>query len=157
MGFCLFFVFFRAAYEVPRLGIESELQLPAYTTAMTTPDLSHVCSLHHSSQQCQILNHWMKPGIEPESSWILVDFITTEPQWELPEDVSGREGEQQEACSWKRCLRAKAAPYWHLGDKDLGVLPVSGWHRETWSKTWVWVFQNRLRMPEKCEGRWQLE
>ena len=28
--------------EVPRLGVESELQLPAYTTATATPDLSHI-------------------------------------------------------------------------------------------------------------------
>jgi len=40
--------------EVPRLGVESELQLLAYTTA--TPDLSHVCNLHHSSWQHWILN-----------------------------------------------------------------------------------------------------
>ena len=42
--------------EVPRLGVESELQLPACATATAMPDLSHVCDLHHSSQQCQILN-----------------------------------------------------------------------------------------------------
>ena len=42
--------------EVPRLRVESELQLLAYTTATATPDLSHICNLHHSSQQCQILN-----------------------------------------------------------------------------------------------------
>ena len=40
--------------EVPRLGVESELQLPAYTTA--TPDPSPVCNLHHNSQQHWILN-----------------------------------------------------------------------------------------------------
>ena len=40
--------------EVPRLGVELELQLPAYTIAM--PDSSHVCNLHHSFQQCRILN-----------------------------------------------------------------------------------------------------
>ena len=34
--------------EVPRLGVESELQLPAYTIATATPDLSHVFDLHHS-------------------------------------------------------------------------------------------------------------
>ena len=38
--------------EVPRLGVESELQLPAYTTATATPDPSHVCDLHNSSRQC---------------------------------------------------------------------------------------------------------
>ena len=42
--------------EVPRLGAESELQLPACTTATATPDPSHVCNLHHGSQQRQILN-----------------------------------------------------------------------------------------------------
>uniref|UniRef100_A0A4X1WCH5 Uncharacterized protein n=1 Tax=Sus scrofa TaxID=9823 RepID=A0A4X1WCH5_PIG len=42
--------------EIPRLGIESELQLPAYTTATATQDPSHICDLHHSSQQCWILN-----------------------------------------------------------------------------------------------------
>ena len=29
------------------------------------------------------LTHWAKPGIEPVSSWMLVGFFTTEPQWEL--------------------------------------------------------------------------
>ena len=47
--------------EVPRLGVQSELQLPVYTTATATPDPSHVfdphqCSQHHSSQQHWILN-----------------------------------------------------------------------------------------------------
>ena len=41
---------------VPRLGVESELQPPAYTTATETLDLSHACDLHHSSQQHCILN-----------------------------------------------------------------------------------------------------
>ena len=42
--------------EVPRLGVESELQLPAYTAAPATRDLSFVCHLHHSSQQRWSLN-----------------------------------------------------------------------------------------------------
>ena len=42
--------------EVPRLGVEWELQLLAYTTAIAMQDLSCVCSLHHSLQPCQILN-----------------------------------------------------------------------------------------------------
>ena len=32
--------------EVPRLGVASELQVPAYTTATATPDLNHICNLH---------------------------------------------------------------------------------------------------------------
>ena len=42
--------------EVPRLGVKSELQLPAYTTATATPDPSPVCDLPHSSGQRRILN-----------------------------------------------------------------------------------------------------
>ena len=42
--------------EVPRLEVQSELKLLAYTTATATPDPSHVCDLRHSSQQRWILN-----------------------------------------------------------------------------------------------------
>ena len=42
--------------EVPRLGVELELQLPGNTTATVTQDLSCVYDLHCSSSQCQILN-----------------------------------------------------------------------------------------------------
>ena len=42
--------------QVPRLGAESKLQLPAYTTATAMQDPSHICNLHHSSRQRQILN-----------------------------------------------------------------------------------------------------
>ena len=41
---------------VRRLGVESELQLVAYTTATAMPDPSYVYDPHHSSQQCQIVN-----------------------------------------------------------------------------------------------------
>ena len=42
--------------ELPRLGIEWELQLLAYATAIAMQDPSPICDLHHSSWQCQILN-----------------------------------------------------------------------------------------------------
>ena len=42
--------------EVPRLGVESELQLLAYTTATATLDLSCVFYLPHSSRQHHIFN-----------------------------------------------------------------------------------------------------
>ena len=42
--------------EVPRLGVKSELELLAYTTAIATWDLSLVCNLYHSSWQYRILN-----------------------------------------------------------------------------------------------------
>ena len=42
--------------KVPRLGIESELQLLAYARAAAMLELSRICDLHHSSQQRLILN-----------------------------------------------------------------------------------------------------
>ena len=56
-NFFFFFFFFKAtpAMEVPRLGVESQLQLLAYTTATAMQDPSCICDLHHCSQRCQIL------------------------------------------------------------------------------------------------------
>ena len=42
--------------EVLGPGVESELWLLAYATAIAMQDLSHVCDLYHSSWQHQILN-----------------------------------------------------------------------------------------------------
>ena len=50
LGLCLRHI------EVPGLGVESELQLPAYTTATASWDLSLICNLHHSSGQRWIFN-----------------------------------------------------------------------------------------------------
>ena len=61
--FFFFFLLFRAApvaSEVHRLGVESDLQLVAYTTAMQ--DLSHICHPHRSSQQHQIPSPLSKAG-----------------------------------------------------------------------------------------------
>ena len=42
--------------EIPRLGVELVLQLPAYTIATAMPDMSLNCDLHHGSWQYWILN-----------------------------------------------------------------------------------------------------
>ena len=58
-GCYLHFFFLRlhpSHMEVPRLGVEWELQLRVYARATAMWDPSRVCNLHHSSQQCQILN-----------------------------------------------------------------------------------------------------
>ena len=58
--FCFLFLFFFISglhpwhMEVPRTGVKSELQLPAYATDTATEDPSRICDLHHSSQQCWI-------------------------------------------------------------------------------------------------------
>ena len=74
----LFFIFFLGPHlqhmEVPRLGVEWELQLLAYTTVTATPDLSRICELHCSSRQRWILNPLSeaKDGthILVDTSWI---------------------------------------------------------------------------------------
>ena len=64
---------------VPRLGVESELQVPA--TATATPDLSLVCNLYHSSQKHRILNPLSEAGdgtlVLMDTSWICFCCATT--------------------------------------------------------------------------------
>ena len=55
--------------KVPRLGAESELQLPAYATDPETLDPSCICSLHSSCGNMRPLTHWVRPGMVPASSW----------------------------------------------------------------------------------------
>ena len=73
--------------EVPRPGAESELQLPAHTTATAAQDPIHVCDQHHSSWQRQILNPLSEARIEHSTSWFLVQFVSAASQWELLECV----------------------------------------------------------------------
>ena len=66
---------------VPRLWVELQLQLLAYTTAMQDLDLSMTYTTAHSNARS--LTHWVRPGIKPAFLWELVRFITTEPWGEL--------------------------------------------------------------------------
>ena len=64
--------------EIPRLGVKSELQLPvtATATATATPDLSHICDQHHSSQQHRILNPQSKgQGSNPRPYGYLLGLL----------------------------------------------------------------------------------
>ena len=69
--------------EVPRLGVESELKLPADATArqhgIQAVPATYMTACSHSGS----FTHRARPAIKLESSWILVGFITAEPQWEL--------------------------------------------------------------------------
>lgn len=56
----------------------------AYTTATAMPDLSHVCNLHYSSWQCQILNPLSEAK---DQTCILVRFVTTKPRREQPNTI----------------------------------------------------------------------
>ena len=66
--------------DVPRLGVELEPQVPAYTTAEATRDPGYICNLHHSSRQCRILNPlseargWTHVLMDP--SWVHYHWAT---------------------------------------------------------------------------------
>ena len=47
---------------------------------MEVPSLGTCTTAHRNARS---LTHGARPGIEPTSSWILVRFVTAEPQWEL--------------------------------------------------------------------------
>ena len=56
--------------EIPKLGVKSKLWLLAYAVGTAVQDLSCIYNLHHSSQQCQILNPLSKAG---DPTHILMD------------------------------------------------------------------------------------
>ena len=62
--------------------------LPAYATAAATWDLTASMTYTTADGNAGSLIHWRRPGIEPESSWILVRFIITEPQEKLQSEKS---------------------------------------------------------------------
>ena len=64
--------------EVPRLGVELEVHLQAYTTATAMSDRSCVCEIHRSMRPCRILNPLSRAR---DRTLVLVD---TSPQRELP-------------------------------------------------------------------------
>ena len=78
IGVFFFFCFLEPCLqymEVPRLGVKSELQLPAYTIAAAMWDPRHICDLHHSSQQHQIPSP-LRPRIRLTFLWIIVRFVS---------------------------------------------------------------------------------
>ena len=88
--FCYFFIFFFCFMglhlwhmEVPWLGVTSELQLLATTTAIWTASSTYT-TVRGKARPFNPL----RTGMEPTSSWILVGFDTTETWQELPEIIS---------------------------------------------------------------------
>ena len=73
--------------EIPRLGVESELYLPAYTTATATWDPSRVYHLHHSSQQCRILNPLSKAR-DPTRNFRITSWIHCHCAWGSTSEIA---------------------------------------------------------------------
>ena len=66
--------------KVPGLGVDSELQLPAYTTEQHKIRATSACSLHHSSWQGQILNPPSKGRYQicifMDTNWVYFHWTT---------------------------------------------------------------------------------
>ena len=70
--------------HVPRLGVDLELQLLAYTTATAALDLRLICNLHHSSWQCQILPPLSKARARTRNLMVPSQVLNpSEPWWEF--------------------------------------------------------------------------
>ena len=67
--------------EILRLGFKSELQLPPQPQPQPQQCQTQAYTTAHSNTRS--LKHWARPGIKPTSSWILVGFVSAEPQWKL--------------------------------------------------------------------------
>ena len=70
--------------EIPRWGVLNQ----SYSGQPTPQPQQHrvwATSVPYTTAQgnARSLTHWVRLGIKPESSWILVGFVITEPQWEL--------------------------------------------------------------------------
>ena len=56
--------------KVPRLGFESELELPAYATATATPNRAAFVTC--PQLMVRSFTHRVRPEVKPASSWALV-------------------------------------------------------------------------------------
>ena len=68
--------------EVPRLGVEFELQLPARPQPQQRQIWAESATYSTAHGNFRSPTCWARPGIAPKSSWILVGFISAAPQWE---------------------------------------------------------------------------
>ena len=81
--FCFFpFFFFFFLRTIPSAYGSSQAKGRMRATATPDPSTSAAYTIAHSITRC--LTHWARRGIKPVSSWILIGFVTIEPQQELP-------------------------------------------------------------------------
>ena len=82
----ILFFFLFVCFLAPRVAhgrskvrgpIRAEPQQMAYTTATAMSDLSHICDLHHSSQQCWILTPLSRAGVLMDTSQVHYCWATT--------------------------------------------------------------------------------
>ena len=105
--------------DVPRLGVKSELQLLAYTTATAMRDLSRICDLHHSSGRGRILNPVSKAR---DRTYILMD-------------------------SSRVCFHCATTGTPHLFKLSSRPAPSIQWSSPQMSHTFLFILSVRLALP----------
>lgn len=141
--------------EVSRLGVKLELQQLAYTTATATPDPSRICDYTAAHSNARSLTYWVRPGIEPAPSWILVRFVTTEAQRVCPPSLFP-----------VRLQGSPPGPLTARPDTDLGnsqslshkwllnaLSPLINWHRMFVNQTLVQLLSSS-QGPELGPSAW---
>ena len=125
-AFFFFFPFFRVApwhMEVSRLGVKSELQRPASTTAIARQDLSRIGNLHSTSRQHGILNP-MSKGRDGTPNLMVTSGIhfryTTAGNFRK---LSFKEL-LMEFPLWLSGLRVYSASLWHRPNQNPGILLI---------------------------------
>ena len=103
----VFFLFFFLGLhlwhmEVPRLGVELQLQMLACAqpqrcwpwAAFETYTIAH-------SNAARFLTHWARPGIESTSLWVLVEFVSAAPHGNTGKVLTSRIAVYFEVdCGW---------------------------------------------------------
>ena len=148
--FIYLFIYLHLQYmEVPKLGLKSEEQLLAYSTATSTWDPSHICDLHHSSWQPGSPIHWMRSGIEPASPQTLVGFVSAAPWTPKPQFLK----------QWK----SREFPLWCCGNiptsdhEVVGSIPNLTQRVKDLGLPWAMVqVTNTAQIPCYCGIGWQL-
>ena len=126
--------------KVLKLGVELELQVPAYITATASGIQVKFVTYTTAHGNAGSLTHWARPGIELTSSWMLARSITTEPRrepkvttstvtnkWHWFTDCANPNG-----CLWNNTIaqnNKKAAMRWMLGHMTVTHLLKSFYRR----------------------------
>jgi len=106
--------------EVPRLEVQSELQLPPYSTSTAMPDPSCLCDLCYSLWQRQILNPLSEAR---DRTHILMDISQVLNPWattETPE--AGNSDHRRHIC--QRPLTPEMARFSHSLSDSLGTIAL---------------------------------
>ena len=118
--------------EVSRLGGESKLQLPNYTTGTAVQDPSLICNPQHSSWQSQIPDPLSQARnqtqILMDTSWIRFHCATTATPW------AGSLGSSKPTLLWQQLISLT----------ELGSNPFTNWLEQNLELYWALVssFEN---------------